>query len=55
MSAVLTTEDHTATMKPLADKTGAKLFCIAESSKRHPDAQACIPCPHLLHFCMWQR
>ena len=48
MSAVLTTEYHTATMKPLADKAGAKLFCIAESSQGHSEAQACISMPPLL-------
>lgn len=45
MSAVLTTDDHMATMKPLADKAGARLFCIAESWQDHLRARVCIPGP----------
>ena len=45
MSAVLTTDDHMAKMTPLAQKTGAKVLCMADSSQDSREAQARIPCP----------
>ena len=47
MSAVLTTDDHMSMMAPLADKTGAKVFRIAESAQEDSHAaQACSDAAH---------
>ena len=48
MSVLLTTNDHLSTMTHLADKTGAKVFRIADSSKEPDEAQASLHTPSLL-------
>jgi len=48
VSAVLTTNDHLSTMTHLADKTGAKVFRIADSLKEPEEAQVSLHSPNLL-------
>lgn len=44
---MLTTDAHMSTMAPLADKTGAKVFRIAESAQEGSHAaQACSDVVH---------